>query len=115
MKLMTLVILVGFGGLAIAQDSPRYQTYMKCLAGKVPDFDDGISDAATVGRSMHSACLVEFNAMINDMSKSMTIGELKSLDARAAEIRTEYTTRAVLMARVAQRKLQAPTRANEQN
>lgn len=108
-------MLVAFSGISSAQESSRYQSYMTCLATKVPELDDGISDAATIGRSLRSTCLVEFNAMINDMSKSMTIGELKSLDIRASDIQSEYTTKAVLMARVAQRKRRTATQADEQH
>lgn len=104
MKLFFLIAFVICTGWASAQDGVRYSTYMACLAQKVPDVDDGISDAATVGRSLRGACLVEFNSMMNELSKKMTIGELQSLDARAATIQTECTIRAVLTNRVARRK-----------
>ena len=87
-----------------AQETQRTADYMNCLARKVPDLDDGISDAATIARGLRSACLVEFNAMTNELSKTMTIGQLRTLDERAAELQTEFTIRAVLKARVAQRK-----------
>jgi hypothetical protein len=104
MKLFLLMVLVMCTGWATAQDGARYSAYMACLAQKFPDVDDGISDAATVGRSLRGACLVEFNSMMNELSKKMTIGELQSLDTRAATIQTESTIRAVLTNRVAQKK-----------
>lgn len=115
MKWIALVMLAVFSSNVSAQDSQTYDSYMACLAKKVPDFDDGISDATTVARSLRSSCVPELNALVNEMSKRMTIGQLKSLDVRAAEIQTECSIRAVLTARVAQRKLRATARSSKPN
>lgn len=100
----TALVLTAVFSCAGAQEAQRTADYMNCLAKKVPDLDDGISDAGTIARGLRSACLVEFNAMVNELSKTMTIGQLRTLDERAAELQTESAIRAVLTARVAQRK-----------
>jgi hypothetical protein len=42
-----------------AQDQARALELQECLAIQAPHFDDGVSDAATVGRAVARACYLE--------------------------------------------------------
>jgi hypothetical protein len=98
-----------------AEDRDRLQDLRQCLIEKAPRFDDGISDALTIGRAVAQACHQEGERSL--LAKSRATG-IKEQNLRPAWPKTlaDMATQTVLARRAhaAKPSPQSPTRPARQ-
>lgn len=94
---------------ASAESQQRMDEYAICLSRAVSAVDDGISDAATIARSVSDSCPLQFAALLTSLEKPGDPVYRSVLDEHAGEIKLDLATRMVLDVRARVRnKVNAP-------
>jgi len=108
-------LLLGFALLVAACATPEASKeekdaassqYVACLAKTAPTYDDGRSDASTIGLAVYNSCRREFQAWLDVSAKGMSPGARQMFYERMEKRGPEAATQVVLKRRAALRQQQ---------
>lgn len=83
------------------EKSAAIDGYLKCLVLTAPEYDDGRSDASTIGVVMNNACRREYQAWLDVSARGQNAGTRQIFFERMEKRGPEMATQVVLKRRAA--------------